>query len=174
MKKSWFLSSIVVSIVVWALFTGCPSPASKGGGGSGSFTYDGDTYPLTGTGIDIYGADWFEVCIVSSGINVPQWTGTGHIVWFDLTSPAEQGAPGTYDWAVTGGYELYDAAISFDYVADTDTGTWLDADWVTAYSGDYVTMSVSGSTYTFDFYLTMMDGKTVTGNYTGPVTIWVH
>jgi len=178
MKKLWYLSVIIIPIVVLVLFTGCPSPTSSGGGGgggvgSGSFTYDGTTYPLTGAGVDIYPAvPSFEVSIVSSGINVPAWTGTGHIVWFDLTSPSTQGEPGTYDWAVTGGFELWEAAISFDYVADTDSGTWLDADWALANSGDYITISVSGSTYTFEFSLTMDDGKTVTGSYTGPVTIW--
>jgi len=172
MKKLWFLSVFVIPIFVSIVFTGCPSPTSHdGGGGSGSFTYDGNTYPLTGAGVDIYSAS-FEVSIVSSGINVPQWTGTGHIIWFDLTSPSTQGAPGTYDWAITGGFELYDAGISFDYVADPESGTWLYADWVKRDSGDYITISVSGSTYTFDFVLTMEDGKTVTGSYTGPVTIW--
>jgi len=169
MKKMWYLSVLVIPVIVLLLFTGCPS---KGGGGGGSsFTYDGNTYPLTGAGVDIY-FDHFEISIVSSGINVPQWTGTGHIVWFVLVSPSTQGAPGTYDWDATGGFLLYDAAISLDYVADTDTGTWLWADWDLADPGDYISISVSGSTYTFEFSLTMEDGKTVTGSYTGPVTIW--
>jgi hypothetical protein len=181
MKKLWFLSFIVIPIFMLVLFTGCPAPTSNNGGssggssggGSGSFTYDGSTYPLTGAGIDIYPAvPSFEVSIVSSGINVPPWTGTGHIVWFDLTSPSTQGEPGTYNWAFTAGFELWEAAISFDYDADTDLGTWIDADWALANSGDYITISVNGSTYTFEFSLTMDDGKTVTGSYTGPVTIW--
>jgi len=173
MKKLWFLSFFVIPIFVFVLFTGCPSPTSSGGGGggSGSFTYDGTTYPLTGAGVENF-AWGFEVSIVSSGINVPLWTGTGHIVWFDLTSPSTQVAPGTYDWAFTGGFELWEASISWNYVAETDTGTWLDADDLTRNSGDYITISVSGSTYTFEFSLTMTDGKTVTGSYTGPVTIW--
>ena len=168
MKKFWYVGVILIPLIVLVLFMGC---ATEGGGGSGSFTYDGQTYPLTGAGLDIF-SGYFEVNLVSSGINVAEWTGTGNIVWFDLVSPSTQGAPGTYDWAATGGYELYDAGISFNYVADTGTGTWLYADDVLVSSVDYISIAVDGSTYTFEFSLTMTDGKTVTGSYTGTVTIW--
>ena len=168
MKKFWYVGVILIPLIVLVLFMGC---ATEGGSGTGSFTYDGQTYPLTGAGLDIF-TEYFEVNLVSSGINVAEWTGTGNIVWFDLTSPSTQGAPGTYDWAVTGGYELYDAAISLNYVAGSGTGTWLSADDVLASTADYVSIAVDGSTYTIEFHLTMTDGKTVTGSYTGTVTIW--
>lgn len=172
MKKMWYLSVLVIPVIVLLLFTGCPSKDGGGGGGSGSFTYDGNTYSLTGAGMDDWGSGIFELNFVSSGINVSEWTGTGYIVWFDLTSPSTACAPGTYDWAATGGFELWEAAISLDYVADTDTGTWLGADWAEPDPGDYISISVSGSTYTFEFSLTMFDDNTVTGSYTGPLTVW--
>ena len=156
-------------MVVLALFTGCPS--KDGGGGTGSFTYDGQTYPLTNVGLDIFSTT-FEVNFVSSGINTSEWTGSGNVVWFDLASPTTQGAAGTYDWAATGGFELWDMAISFDYVADTGAGTWLYGDWATANPADFISIAISDGTYTFEFSVTMDDGKTVTGNYTGGVVIW--
>ena len=172
MKMLRFLGILFLPVFVLVFVTGCPSPTgNNGGGGSGSFTYDGNTYPLAGAGVDVF-ADSFEISIVSSSINVPQWTGTGHIVWLDMTSPTTQGEPGTYDWAFTGGFELWNAGISFNYVADTNTGTWISDDWVTGFAVDYVTISVSGSIYTIEFSITMFGGQVATGSYTGPVTIW--
>ena len=171
MKKLWYVSVVLIPLLVLVLFTGCPT-TSGGGSGTGSFTYDGNTYSLTGAGMEDFGSGIFELDIVSSGINVVEWTGAGYVVFFELFSPSTAGASGTYDWAATGGYQLIDAGISLDYNADAATGTWLYVDWFLADPGDYITISVSDDTYTFEFSLTMTDGKTVTGSYTGTVTIW--
>ena len=126
--KNIGLSVILIPLIVLALFTGCPTK-SGGGGESGSFTYDGQSYSLSGAGVEHFSNEeqWIEISIVCSGINVPEWTGTG---------------------------------------------TWLQADWILQNSGDYLTISVSGSTYTFEFSLTMTDGRTVTGSFTGSITMW--
>ena len=170
MKKFWYASVILIPLLLFAFFTSC---ATKGGGyagGTGSFTYDGQTYPLAGAGFDIY-SDWFEVDLASSGINVSEWTGSGQIIWFELISPSTQGAPGTYTWN-SATYELWDGGISLDYTAYPESGTYLWFDYATANSGDYVSISVSGSTYTIEFSVLLQDGNTVTGSYPGAVIIW--
>ena len=85
MKKLWFLSVFVVPLIVLVLFTGCPS---GGGGdvsvgkGSGSFTYDGTTYPLTNASIDDWQDGEFWLYIASAGIDAFEWTGIGDIIVF--------------------------------------------------------------------------------------------
>jgi hypothetical protein len=168
LKKRWYLSVLVISAIVIVLFTGCPS---KDDGGSCSFTYDGNTYSLTNGIIEDWGGGDFDIYLASSGIDAVHWTGKGDFVFFDLISPSTIAAPGTYDWAATGGFELWDGGIGLNWDADTDNGTWFNADWTLQESGDYVTISVSGNTYTVEFSITLQNGKVVTGSFTGPLSI---
>ena len=170
MKKLWYASVILIPLLLFAFFTGCTTKSGGYSGGTGSFTYDGQTYPLAGAGFDIY-STWFEVDLASSGINVPEWTGSGQIVWFELISPSTQGAPGTYTWN-SATYELWDGGISLNYIADPESGTYIWFDWETANGGDYITISASGSTYTIEFSVLLEHGNTVTGSYTGAVNFW--
>ena len=119
MKNLWSLSVLVMFIIVLFLLTGCPSINT----GSGSFTYDGTTYPLTNGAFEDWGDQYFDIVLASSGLNTRQWEGIGNVVWFDLLPPSTLGEPGTYDWAGTDDFLLWEGAISFNYNADTDTGT---------------------------------------------------
>ena len=168
MKKLRSLSVLVIPIIVLVLFT-CCQPIDNSG--SGSFTYDGTTYPLTNGALEDWGRGDFDVVLASSGLNAALWEGVGNVVWFDLVAPSNIGAPGTYDWAGTDGFTLWEGGISFNFNADTDTGTWIEADWSGAASGDYVTISVNGSTYTIEFSVTLLGGKVVTGSYTGSMPV---
>ena len=169
MKKLWTLSLLVLAVIVSLLCTtGCPLiPAA----GSGSFTYDGTTYPLTNGVLEDYGRGDFDVVLASSGLNAVQWKGTGYFVWLDLVSPSMIGAPGRYDWAGTDDYLLWEGGVTFDYDAETENGNWIEADWEAAASEDHVTISVDGRTYTIKFSLTLMDGTVLTGSYTGPLPV---
>jgi hypothetical protein len=169
MKKLWFLSGLVIPIIVLALFTGCPS---GGGGdvsvgtGSGSFTYKGITYPLTNASIDDWQDGDFDLYIASAGIDAYEWTGIGDIIYFELTSPTGAIAEGTYDWDDIFGYWIFWTTLGVNFNTATLTGDIVDE----AVAGS-VTISISGSTYTIVFALTMGDG-TATGSYTGTVSIW--
>ena len=169
MKKLWFLSVFVVPLIALVLFTGCPSSSGGGGGGqgSGSFTYDSTTYSLTNASIDDYQDGYFELYIASSGIDAYEWTGIGDIISFYLESPTGAIAAGTYALPPTDGYVFWGCDMGINFDTATLTGTLVRY----ATSGS-ITLSISGSTYTVDFNLTMDDANTVTGSYTGTVSIW--
>ena len=172
MKKLWSLSVFLIPIIVLLLFTaGCPPIDTTG---SGSFMYDGTTYSLTNGALEDYGRGDFDLVLASSDLNAARWTGTGYYVWFDLVAPTTIGAPGRYDWAATDDFILWEGGITFDYNADTDRGTWIDADWSEAVSEDYVSISRDGRTYTVEFSVTLIDGMIVTGSYTGPLPVVVN
>lgn len=167
MKKVLTLSLLALPVIVSLLCTtGCPPIDTTG---SGSFMYDGTTYPLTNGALEKYGRGDFDVVLASSGLNAAEWEGTGYFVWFDLLSPAMIGAPGRYDWAGTDDLQLWAGGVTFEYDAAEDNGNWIDADWELAASGDYLTISVDGKTYTIDFSVTLKDGRVLTGSYTGPL-----
>ena len=83
MKKLRYLSFLVLPVFLLALFTGCP-PINIG---AGSFTYDGNTYPLTNGALEDYGEGDFDIVLASSGLNAAQWKGVGNVLWFDLVAP---------------------------------------------------------------------------------------
>ena len=169
MKKPWSLNVLVLPVILSLLCTaGCPPVDTTG---SGSFTYDGETYDLTNGVLENYGHGDFDVVLASSGLNAAQWEGTGYFVWLDLVSPSMIGAPGRYDWAGTDDFLLYDGGVTFDYDADTEKGNWINADGEVAASEDHVTLSVDGRTYTIKFSLTLEDGEVVTGSYRGPLPV---
>ena len=168
MEKLRTLSILLLPIFVLFLFAGCP-PITIGG--SGSFTYDGNTYPLSNGALEDYGEGDFDIVLASSGLNAAQWEGAGNVLWFDLVAPPGMGTPGTYDWNGTGGLLLWESGLSFNYNATADTGDWIYGDWERAADEDYVTISVDGSSYTIAFSITLEDGKVVTGSFTGPLPV---
>ena len=169
MKKLWSLSILVLPVIVALLSTtGCP-PVSPTG--SGSFTYDGATYPLTNGVLEHYEGSDFDVVLASSGINAARWTGTGYFVWFDLVSPTTIGSPGRYDWGGTDDFILWEGGIAFEYNTATEKGIWIDGDWEVAVSEDYVSISREDAIYTVEFSVTLVDGKILTGRYTGPLPV---
>jgi hypothetical protein len=168
MKKLRSLSVLLLQTFVLFLFSGCP-PINNGG--SGSFTYDGNTYSLSNGALEAYGRNDFDIVLASSGLNAAEWEGAGNVIWFDLVSPSTIGAPGTYDWEGTNDFLLWESGLSFSYNATADTGDWIYGDWEKAASEDYVTISVNGSTYTIAFSITLEDGKVVTGSFTGPLPV---
>ena len=168
MKMLGSLHLLVFPIMLVFLLTGCPPVNTTG---SGSFTYDGTTYPLSNGVLEDYGDADFDVVLASSGINAARWTGSGYFVWFDLVSPTTTGAPGRYDWAGTDDFILWEGGISFDYDTDTEKGIWIDGDWEVSASEDHVTISVDSGTYTVEFSVTLFDGKILTGSYTGPLPV---
>ena len=168
MKKLWFLSVFVIPVVVLTLFTGCPGgDGVTVGKGTGSFTYDSTTYPLTNASIDDYQDGWFELYIASDGIDAYEWTGTGNIMYFELYSPTGGIAAGTYDWNTPGSYYLWWCSMGLNYDTATDSGT-VEHD---AVSGS-ISIAISGGTYTITWSVTMDDAKTITGSYTGTVSVW--
>ena len=168
MKKLRSLCVLVLSIFALFLFTGCP-PID--GDGSGSFTYDGATYSLTNGILEAYKMNDFDIVLASSGLDAAEWEGVGDVIWFDLISPFIIGAPGTYDWAGTDGFQLWDSGLSLDYNATEDTGDWIYGDWEKLASEDFVTLSRNGRSYTIEFSVTLEDGKVVTGSFTGPLPV---
>lgn len=83
------------------------------------------------------------------------------------------GAPGRYDWAGTGEYLLWVGGVTFDYDTASEEGNWIEADWEGAASGDHVTLSVEGSTYTVTFSLTLEEGNVLAGSYSGQLPVVV-
>jgi hypothetical protein len=130
-----------------------------------------ETYTITNGVIEDWGGADFDLYLATSGLNASAWTGNGDFVFFDLVAPSTIGQPGTYDWAGTGGHLLWDCGIGLNWTAASDTGTWINGDWVLQSGSDFVTISVSGSTYTVEFSITLNDGKVVTGNYTGSLPV---
>ena len=169
----------VVVVAVIFIFISCTTTTDDNNdnntpppGGESYFTYDGTTYTLASGGIEDKGANTgpgesgynLNFMAVSSGVDMIIVSGIGDGVYFALTSPNSTLASGTYTWSNTRtDFTLVDAIIGINLDPDTGTLVWA--------IGGTVTVSVNGNIYTVEFTLAMEDGKTVTGNYSGPAPV---
>ena len=171
MKKLILLFLLLLPAVFFSFGSSCDS---KGGdvAARGSFTYDGNTYPVHSAMLWDYGATNgsynldFEA--VSAGVDLMEETGTGNGFLIELFFPNPTPTSGTYTYNTnldpfTFGYaEIF---LPWDY--DAWTGTFVPA------TGGTVNVTVNGTEYTIEFTLTLVDGKTATGSYTGPAPIYL-
>jgi len=173
MKK--LLTFKVVLIVLAFLVFSCKDkdPVAK----KNAFTYDGVTYDLSNGWLLGYGANAdsvssdYDITLYSSGLSIDSlgdFTGTGHMVYLDLNvSGTGSFVPGTFTWSDT---RSANTIVYGDFTLDIDTGA-VTSGTSGSFNGGTVTVEVSGSTYTVDFKMTMANGKTVEGYYSGPLTL---
>ena len=167
----------ITIIAVLFIFVSCTTteddPAEPGGGSY--FIYDGTTFTLASAIIEDYGANTepgesgydLDFWVATSGVDLINWTGIGDLVVLDLNSPNSTLAPGTYTWSDTRtDFTLVDSVLIINYNLDTGAGTFV---WVI---DGTATVSVNGDTYTVEFTLDLIDGKTVTGRYSGPAPVF--
>lgn len=114
----------------------------------------------------------FDLYIGSSGLDFSEIdntgiSGKGNILYFELWSTSTTGlAAGTYTASssfVPNTYTSSYIAINYDTATDE-----VDEEYDEVATGG-ITISVSGSTYTVTFDLTLPAGKKMTGNYTGAI-----
>jgi hypothetical protein len=172
MKKLILLFLLLIPAVFFSFGSSCDSKGGGGGTERGSFTYDGNTYPVHSAiqwdyGATGYGSYNLDFEAASAGIDLVEETGIGNGFYFELFSPNTTLASGTYNYNDTIGPFTFDYGeiyLNWDY--DAWSGTYVPA------TGGTVIITVSGTTYTVEFTLSLIDGKTATGNYTGPAPIY--
>ena len=173
-KFSFVKSVLWLSILtVLFVFVSCDPDFKSSSQGNGTFVYKGVTYSLSQGILEDYGSNGngsynWDITLFSSGININNETGTGEIVYLELNSPEVSLVPGPYTWNI-------------DMVANSLTTGDLDigCNVATGYSQEYryanggmVTITSVGSEYILNFTLDLDNGETVTGSYSGPLTLY--
>ena len=173
--KTLVLTGILVLAVAAMVFVFASCDNGGGNGGVGSFTYDGTTYQLShgwveysGTG---NGPHSFDIALFSSDINwdptTDTGTGTGEAIWIHLYSSTSPIAEGTYTFAIAPPYIpniFVDFWVMINYNAETDVG-----DLYITEAGTVTITEVGDSSISLDFDVTLDDGNTATGTWTGDV-----
>ena len=149
-----------------------PTPGAK----TNTFSIDGTEYSLSDGFTEEYGGDAttgynFDLIVHSSGLtsSANGVTGTGEALYFELWSTSDTGlANGTYSASLNAEPNTF--TIGEVYI-NLNASTF-DADESYEVSSGTVTISVSGSTYTINFDLTLTGNKKLTGNYTGTLSAY--
>ena len=170
--KTRMLVSISVFVLVVAvifIFVSCDN-----GGAGRYFIYDGTTYPLSAGYLEVVGpqngAYGFGFTAFSSGIDLEAEKGIGEAIYISILSPTSSLAEGTYTFVAgtsTTPYTFDDLWLFLNYNIAID---WGDFYWAKA--GTLTVTEVSDSTVSLEFEVTLDDGKTSTGMWSGSVTIW--
>ena len=167
---------LLIPSVLFFLGGNCDS----NGGGTGSFTYEGTTYPLSQCHLEYVGqengAHTFMLSALTSDFNFTSHeadiTGIGEAYWISLFSPTSTLAEGTY--AFTAGedpnygdpFTFADLWIMINYNAETDVG-----DLYMTEAGTLTITEVGESTISLNFEVTLDDGETATGNWSGSINV---
>jgi len=187
---------IIVSILSVVLLAACSDGGSSdnAGAGSASLQFPADvtnTASLSQLVLEYYGGDSgdynTDVNLISSGFDVETaWNSDDYSVsdidsvWFELWDSSADIAidPGEYiidvdntsagyiSWIsiwLGASYNPTTDEFSTDYTADINESSADDS-----IESGTVDVALSGSTYTFTFDLTLADGGSITGTYTGP------
>lgn len=180
MSKLKVAVAIAISSVLFIFFACTTTDPEIPGGGEGYFTYDGDTYTLLSAVIDDWGANsspddsGYDLDFSVGTFKQSSWVpgppvGIHSIISLDLNSPNPTLVSGTYTWSDTRtDFTLVDAICMLN--ADFQVGS-VTYDWAI---GGTVTLSVDRDKYTVEFTLNMLDGKTVTGRYSGTAQVFSY
>jgi hypothetical protein len=193
LNKATSTSLLVIAILF--LLASCsddPSSSANAGSGSSSFSLPSDvadSLSLSQLALSYYG-DWdaagsynTDVELVSGGFDLENEDPTNiDYIYLELwdSSPTIAVDPGTYTFDLdnnSNGYISHVAvATGLTYDSATDEETWEYSAAPAGYYGGSaddtivsgtVVVAVSGSTYTFTFDLTLADGGSISGTYTG-------
>jgi hypothetical protein len=167
MKKLIPLFLLLLPAVFFSFGSNCDSNGAGGAVVRGFFTYDGTTYNVHSAAIYDYnatnGSYNLDFEAASSGVNLIEYTGIGNGFWLELFSPNPTLASGTYNYNTNfNPFTFWGAEIYINWDFDAWNGTSVSA------NGGTINVTVNGDEYIVDFTLMLTDGKTATGNYTGP------
>jgi hypothetical protein len=143
---------------------------------SNTFTIDGTEYSLSAGFTEEYGGDAttgynFDLIVHSSGLTATAdgVTGQGEALYFELWSTSSTGlAAGTYTAAIS---EVPNTFTIGEAYINLNASTFSSDEYYEVTAGS-VSISISGSTYTINFDLTLEGGKKLTGNYTGTLAAY--
>lgn len=160
------------------VFASCSDDDDDNGLTANHFSYDGNTYDLTGgilfTGESVGDVYFISMLLHSSGLQFSDeemdFTGQGHGIALTLFSPEEH-RPGTGTYSFEGGisFELYtftDGEVVIDFNADTQEGIQLPI------TGGSLEVEESGENNRIGFTLETEDGNTITGQYNGSMSVY--
>ncbi|MEL6658316.1 MAG: hypothetical protein AAFN81_11580 [Bacteroidota bacterium] len=168
MKNLFFA---LLTITAFTVFTGCNNDDDEPAAAKTEFTYDGTTYDLAGGFLNNFGQnlngtyDW-DIFLVTEGItkNGSRFAGEGSYIYLDVNTDSDAGlVAGTYNWSNTReNFTLIPGTVvAIDHNFSTNAGTNLQV-------GDgTVDIAINGMETTVTFTLTLTDGKTVSGEWTG-------
>jgi hypothetical protein len=168
-RTSVLTGIIVITVALILIFISCDN-----GGADSYFIYDDHTYPLSAAYLGVVGprngAYSLSFNAFSSGIDVETEKGIGEAIFISIISPTSSLAEGTYTFAAlisTTPFTFDILALLLNYNIETDWG-----DSYSAVDGTLTVTEVNGSTVSLEFEVTLDDGKTSTGTWSGPVTIY--
>lgn len=142
-----------------------------------SFTLDGTNYELN-DGLIWLAYDWFKIELYSPGINLtagipgvePVYDGIGNVLYFGYMIPENYGE------ISNGRYTFLSPSFTSYYFSVGIISIGID---LYDYSGDFyevtsgtINVQNNGGDVVIDFDLTLKEGKTISGNYTGSIHIW--
>ena len=161
---------LLIPSVLFFLGGNCDS----NGGSAGSFTYDGTTYQVSQGWLEYVGTEDgphnFEFNMASSGVDIVAMTGIGDAVLIDFMSSTSPIAEGIYTFHGSGAPYVPDTFVDLwviiNYNLETDVGVMY-----MAVAGTVTITEVADSTISLDFDVTLDDGKTATGTWSGSVTM---
>jgi hypothetical protein len=161
---------LLIPSVLFFLGGNCDS----NGGSAGSFTYDGTTYQVSQGWLEYVGTEDgphnFEFTMASSGVDIVAMTGIGDAVLIDFMSSTSPIAEGTYTFHGSGPpyapNTFIDLWVIINFNLETDVG-----DIYMAEAGTVTITEVGDSTISLDFEVTLDNGKTATGTWSGSVTM---
>jgi len=171
MKARTFVLTAILALTVAMIliFASCDN-----GGAGNYFIYDGTTYPLSEAYLEVVGpqngAYGFSFTAFSSGIDFEAEKGIGEAIYIFILSPTTSLAEGTYNFVAgtsTTPYTFDELWLFLNYNIAIDWG-----DFYAAEAGTLTVTEVSDSTVSLEFEVTLDDGKTSTGMWSGSVTIW--
>ncbi len=168
MKNLFFA---LLTITAFTVFTGCEKDEEEPTTVRKEFTYDGTTYTITKGFLNNFGRnlndtyDW-DIFLTTEGItkNGTRFAGEGSYIYLDVNTNSNEGlVAGTYNWANTReNFTLVPGTvIAIDHNFTTNAGTNLQA------TDGTVDIAINGMETTITFTLTLNDGKTVSGEWTG-------
>ena len=170
--RVFVLFILLIPSVLFFLGGNCDS----NGGSAASFTYDGTTYEVSQGWLKYVETaeeddpHTFEFYMACSGLDIVAWTGIGDAVLINFMSSTSPIAEGTYTYHGTGPpyapNTFIDLWVMINFNIETDVG-----DLYMAEAGTVTITEVSGSTISLDFEVTLDDGKTATGTWSGSVTM---
>ena len=156
---------LLVAAVIF-IFVSCDN-----NGSAGHIIYDGTEYSLAAAYIEEVGiqngAYGISLAATSAGVDYEAMTGIGEAVWIAIFSPTLSLAVGTYNISLTENpYTFNDFWVMINYNAETDVG-----DLYVTISGTLTVTESGADSVSFEFEVTLDNGKTCTGMYSGSVTI---
>lgn len=170
----------IVKLVLWLsiltilfIFVSCDPDLKSSSQGNGTFVYKGVTYSLSQGILEDYGSnengsyDW-DITLFSSGFNISNETGEGEYIYMDLNSPEVSLVPGIYNWNDT---RVANSLVYGELEIGYDAATGYSQDY-SSVNGGTVNITAVGSEYILNFTLYLYNGETVTGSYSGPLTLY--